>query len=248
MLPALLCALLGPANAHKPSFSGEYDAPERAFAVSDPDISIVVYQEITCELDQLWLGWEGAAGDEAYIQLGVPVIERLEDYVPSVALLAPGLPASDEPLPFAVPDGLGAAVFHGEDADAPALFHEEFTQTDSWIWVEETLTLPADGPVYLVAWHPGGQTGKLWLATGTIEDFSDVAVSEFIEWSEAVHDFHETGRYDRVEPVTEEVCLDEAPADGEAPADKSGCATAPLSGGLALALAGLWARRRQQPV
>ena len=76
MLPALVCALLGPANAHKPSFSGEYDAPDRAFAVSDPDISIVVYQEITCELDQLWLGWEGAAGDEAYIQLGVPVIEE----------------------------------------------------------------------------------------------------------------------------------------------------------------------------
>ena len=98
-----------------------------------------------------------------------------------------------------------------------------------------TITLPEDGPVYLVAWHPGGQTGKLWLATGTIE-LSDVAVSEFIEWSEAVH-AHETGRYDRVEPVTEEVCLDGAPADREAPTDASGCATA-LSGGLALALAG----------
>jgi len=244
-----LLAAAPTAQAHKPTFSEDFSGPEQAFVVEDPDVSIVVYQDITCELDQLWLTFEGEAGFEAYVQLGVPVIDRLEGYQPSVAVLAAGLPDAPSDLPFAVPDGMGALVFHGEDADEPGYFYEEFTQTESWIWVEETVTLPEGGPVYLVGWSPEDQTGKLWLATGTVEDFADVEVTDFLYWSEAVHDFHETGRYEVVEPREEQVCDAGEPtqaADDDATA--SGCQTAPLTGGLAALLVGLvaGAARREE--
>ena len=35
------------ALAHKPSFGESYVSAETAYSVSDPDVSIVVYQEIT---------------------------------------------------------------------------------------------------------------------------------------------------------------------------------------------------------
>ncbi len=233
----LTLALVLAANAHKPTFSGDFTGPDRAYQVEDPNISIVVYQDITCELDQLWFSFEAEAGFPLYIQLGVPVIDRLADYRPSVALLAPGLPAPEEGLPFTLPDGLGAVVFHSDDVDVPADFYETFTSTSSWVVVEETVELPEDGTGYLVAWDPEGWTGKLWLATGTVEDFSDVEFTEFLYWDEAVNDFHETGKYARVEPTEEQACAVEAAEPARGPQGPAGCSVASLAGSASLAAA-----------
>ena len=190
--------------AHKPSF-GSFPSSEASFSVDDPNISIVVYQDITCEIDQIWLNFEGIAGFEVYIQGGIPQIDRLENYKPHIALLAPGLPEA-EALPFDVPEGLGAILLSPEDE--PSDFYEPFTQTDSWIWIEEYVTLPEDGTAYLVGWNEEQYTGKMWIATGTVEDFSDVAMTEFIEWGEYVNNFHETGRYELAPPKEEQSCLE----------------------------------------
>ena len=245
-----IAALFGLALAHKPTFSDDFNGPDKAFEVADPDISIVVYQDITCDTDQLWMTFEAEAGFPLYIQLGVPEIDRLADYRPSVALLAAGLPAPEETLPFEVPDGLGVEVFHSDGVAEPGEFYEPFTQTSSWVLVEETVELPEDGMGYLVAWDPAEWTGKLWLATGTIEDFSDVDSTEFIYWGEAVNDFHETGRYDRVEPTEESFCGDaeSTPANeakGTTPSE-GGCAVASGSAGIATGLAMLAVARRRE--
>ena len=190
------------AFAHKPSF-GSYPDSNTSFEVEDPNISIVVYQEIDCDNNQLWLSFDGTAGFEVYIQGGIPQIERLKDYKPHIALLAPGLP-NDSYLPFETPAGLGAMVFEPEAE--PSEFNEPFTQTDSWIWIEEYVTLPEDGPVYLVGWNEDQSTGKMWIATGTIEDFEGVSVTQFVEWGEYVNNFHETGRYELAPPKEEQIC------------------------------------------
>lgn len=248
-MPALLLAIVATASAHKPSFDGGHISAESAYQVADPDISIVVYHDIQCDTDQLWFELEAEAGFELYVQLGVPEIARLEAYRPSVALLAPGLPAADEALPFDVPHGLGVEVFHSDQVDVPGEFYEPFTQTASWVMVEERVTLPDDGVAYLVAWDPAGWTGKLWLATGEVEDFSDVEGTDFLYWGEAVNDFHETGAYARVEPREERACADPIADDGAGATggelDPKGCATAPVMGGLGLALLALAARRRR---
>ena len=218
MLQSLL--FISTALAHKPTLGSGFGSAKSAHQVEDPNISIVVYQQLTCEQEQLWLSYEAEEGFELFVQLGVPVIDRLETYAPSVALLHPGLPSVD--LPFALPEeleGIGGIVF---DAGDSSDFNEPFTQTDSWILVEERVVLPQSGAGYLVAWDPSGWTGKLWLATGEVEDFSDVSVEEFVGWMEVVNNFHETGRYEMPPVIVEEDCaIDPSP-------EKGGCAAFPL--------------------
>ena len=205
------------AFAHKPSF-GPNNSITSAFMVEDPNISIVVYQDMTCESEQLWLSFTAQQGFEMYIQAGVPEIDRLELYTPKLAVLAPGLPLATEEVPFDIPDGMGIQMYEAQDI--PSEFYEPFTQTSSWVWVEEWLELPENGAGYVVGWNEVGETGKLWIATGEVEDFSDVEVSEFIIWNEYVNNFHETGRFESVIPKEEKSCINE---EDEEFISKDGC-------------------------
>ena len=213
------------AFAHKPSFGEDFSSPEQAFLVDDPNISIVIYQEITCELSQLWLELEAEEDMELYVQGGVPVIDRLEEYRPTLAVLAPGLPDVED-IPFELPPNLGALILEPEETSSP--FYEPFTQTESWIWVEETIILPEAGTAYIVGWNEEAWTGKMWIATGTVEDFSDASVSDFIEWGEKVNNFHETGKYEIPYADDEISCATEEPVEGEEN-KSSGCQHTPTS-------------------
>ena len=175
------------ALAHKPFF-GPFASPETAYVIDPIDLSIVTYQHITCEENTLWLRFDGKAGDELYVQLGVPVIDRLKDYRPSLAVYAPGIEARGE-SPYLPPADLPGRVYTAEET--PQDFYEPFTQTDSWIWIEDTMTLPEDGEGWIVAWSPENRTGKMWVAVGTREDFSDVGFDEFGTWAAYLNDFHE---------------------------------------------------------
>ena len=227
--------------AHKPSFGDGFTSPDTAFEIIDPDISIVVYQSLTCDNPELWMSFDVEPGYELYVQLGVPVIERLEAYYPSVAVVAKGLPA-DVDVPFQLPEGMGAIVF--EATPESAEFYEPFTQTESWIWREEWVEIPEGGEGYVVGWHPESLTGKIWLATGEVEDFSDVNPADFAYWNEAVNNFHETGAFERPPETEVQSCQD---SDTEENNPKTGCATvvAPLPPLLLfLPLALIWRRSR----
>jgi hypothetical protein len=96
MITILLITLT--AAAHKPSF-GLHPTVNSAFHIDDTDISMVLYQDITCDAEQVWIHFDGEAESELYFQLGVPRLSRLMDYRPAVALLAPGLPELEEAVP-----------------------------------------------------------------------------------------------------------------------------------------------------
>ena len=201
--------IAGAAWAHKPSFSaGEYGSADDAFFVAEPEISIVVYHEVTCDASELWLTFPIDTETPLYVQLGVPVIDRLRDQRPAIAILAPGLPSLEgEDLPFDVPDDLGGLVYWTDDmGEEEYTFYEPFTQTESWIYVEEYVDLPESGLGYVVAWNPDEMTGKLWVATGTVEDFSDVSPSDFSAWLPAVQTYHETAEDMPDPPEAESSC------------------------------------------
>ncbi|MEC7242556.1 MAG: MYXO-CTERM sorting domain-containing protein [Myxococcota bacterium] len=238
------------AIAHRPYFAeGNYTSSEGAFYVEDPDISMVLYGELTCEEEQLWLTFETVPDFDLYVQLGVPEIGWLEEFRPSMALLHPDLPEAEEDLPFDVPEGFGVQVWHSEPSDAAEDFYEPFTQTRSWIWQEETVPLESGGTGYVVAWNPSGWTAKVWLAVGTIEDFSGVDWSEFGTWGAKVNDFHETA-----EETGESLYCEpeETPVEETAPLeDEGGCSASGLGGSkqipaLLLAAGAMLLRRRQQ--
>jgi MYXO-CTERM domain-containing protein len=246
-----------PAQAHKPSYGGTdlYGSVEDPYVVDDIDVSIVVYHQVTCRSEQLWLEVE-ALEDETplYVQLGVPVIDRLTEYRPSLAVLAPGLPAPTGELPFEVPQGFGALVFDTAEVAEPDSFYEPFSQTDSWVLHEDTIPVPA-GVSYVVAWHPEHRTGKLWVASGTVEDFGPEDFAQFGDWMTQTKTFHEVAPYVPIEEPTETICAEpglDLPAQGER--DDVGCSHSPSGTGplgllLAAGLLGLRRRyaRRESP-
>jgi hypothetical protein len=131
-------------------------------------------------------------GEPIFLQLGIPVIGWLDDYRPSIALLAPGLPNPESDVaanfPFSIPDGLGILTW---DAGEAQEFFEPFTSTSSSILVEETVPLPESGQGYLVAWHPQSLTGKLWAAVGTEERFGPADFADLPRKGQLVQNFHE---------------------------------------------------------
>lgn len=178
--------------AHQPIMSdGSARDASTALYIADVDLSQVVYHEVTAESPQLWLAFDLEEGQSLYFQLGVPVIELLKDYRPALALIGPGLPPPD--LSFAVPDGLGAQAFISEQVSEPRRFDEPFSGTSSWILLTETVTVPATGRYYLVAYDPAGQPGKLWITLGQREEFSLSDIATLQEILPRVRQFHEIG-------------------------------------------------------
>jgi len=188
----LLCtfSLTPSALAHRPTFSdGSATDPNAAHEIKEVDVSQVVYHELTQDAQQLWLTFEAEKDYVLFVQIGVPVLDRLEDYRPAVVLLGPGLPEVD--LPFGIPAGLGGRIISTDDVTEPRLFHEHFTDTRSWILKELDIPLPASGRYYLVAYHPTGTPGKVWVAVGKLERFGLGDLLRFRQWTIQARRFHE---------------------------------------------------------
>lgn len=186
----LLLWISQPALAHKPaSIGGLFPTAEAALWMDNIDVSQVVYSPLTEADSQLWLTFEATAGTRLDVSLGLPVLDRLTDYRPDLAVLGPGLPAVD--LPVDMPPDVGGVVFESSAEGEPRFFHEPVTGTDSWILIEDAVTLPETGTYYVVAWPSGAQVDKLWVAIGKREAFG---LGDFVSFPTIIRDvraFHE---------------------------------------------------------
>lgn len=178
------------ANAHRPIFTEDKaTGPDTAISIKDPQISQVVYREISKDSSKVWLAFEVAKDSKLFVQIGVPAIDRLKDFRPAMAIVGPGLPDNDPP--FALPKDAGAKVLVTREVSKPRFFHEHFTNTDSWILRGETVVLPQAGRYYLVGYSPEKHTGKLWLSVGKKESFSIEDLKDFPTWKRRIQAFHE---------------------------------------------------------
>ncbi|MFO7975562.1 MAG: hypothetical protein R6V12_13105 [Candidatus Hydrogenedentota bacterium] len=158
-----------------------------ALEVEDVSISQVIYHTVAEEGEALWVTFSAEAGEDVYLQLGVPVIEGLEDYRPALLLLGPGLP--DIETPPGVPESMGGVLLEPEGQ--PEEFYERFTGTASWILLEEDTTVPQSGQFYVVAYHPESETGKLWVSWGREEVFGLRDLVTYADVLQVVRTFHE---------------------------------------------------------
>ena len=146
----LVIILCSAAEAHRPIFSDKAATdPNTAILISQPAISQVIYREITEESKQVWLTFDVNEGFELFIQIGVPVLDRLKEFRPAILVVGPCLPEDD--LPFRLPEGTGAKVFPTDTIEEPRFFHEHFTGTDSWILRSDTVEITKSGRYYVVA-------------------------------------------------------------------------------------------------
>lgn len=179
-----------PAFAHKPvSIGGTFSSMDQALHIENIDVSQVVYSPLSEDDPQLWLTFEATSGTILDVSLGLPVLDRLADYRPNLAVIGPGLPDVD--LPFETPLGGGGIVFESAANDNPRFFHEHVTGTKSWILIDESVILPAAGNYYVVAWPSGDQIDKLWVAIGKREQFGVRDLLSFPAIIRDVRSFHE---------------------------------------------------------
>jgi hypothetical protein len=189
---AIACILVATQGvlAHQPTISdGSAIGPESAIELNDIQLSRVFYHSITESAPSLWLTFDIRRPQSLYVSLGLPLLDRLEDFRPAFAVLGPGLP--DIELPFELPEGLGGVLFETDDVRDPEVFHEPFSGTSSWILREEYVDLPEAGTYFIVAFVPSGETGKLWLAPGDREEFTLADILELRGVVGAVRVFHE---------------------------------------------------------
>jgi hypothetical protein len=190
---AVVIALLGAAQvAQAHNLIREESEPNTwsdPLPIERPDVSQVYYARLEGVRRQVWFRFSGKAGDRIRFQVGVPVSERLAGLEPRAAVVGPGLPAVD--FGFDLPPGLGAVVF--EPAGRPREFHEEFTGTSSWIWIEQEYVLPSSGTWYVVAFSDTANSAddRLWLAIGTKERFGLRDLFRFRSIRRFVRAFHE---------------------------------------------------------
>ena len=185
----LICVSFS-AFAHKPaSIGGTFSTFNQALQMTDIDVSQVVYSPLSDADAQLWLTFDAVAGTPLDVSLGLPVLDRLTDYRPNLAVLGPGLPLID--LPIDVPPGIGGVVFESSARGEPRHFHEHVTGTESWILLEDTVSLPETGTYYVVAFPPGDQVDKLWVAIGKRERFGLRDLLSFPAIIRDVRAFHE---------------------------------------------------------
>ena len=165
------------------------DSYGTAIKIENPEISRVYYSEINISNPQTWFVFEGKKGVEVFLNIGVPVIERLRFFQPEGALIGPGFEYMD--IGFDIPPGNG--VFILNTMQEPRFFHEEFTGTDSWIYLEQTVVLPESGTYYFVAFPKTAMplVPKLWMAIGTKERFGIKELFTFGAIKKSVRNFHE---------------------------------------------------------
>ncbi len=229
-LTLILCTMwASPALGHRPALQdGAWSTPKDAYVVQDIELSQVVYHRATCDARRLWFRIPAKAGDALFVQLGVPVLERLAHRPFALALLGPGLPPVA--LPFAAPASTGR-TWPAATPQEGTLFDEPFSSTQSWILLEQTVTLPETGDYWLAAWPADGRTAKLWLSVGTVEKFDAEAMLEVIPLLDEVRRFHETLAEAPSEPRADVPCPAEVTPSGAVDADDgatppTGCAAA----------------------
>ena len=87
-------------------------------------------------------------------------------------------------------DGLGGLIFPSKWQEQEH-FYEPFTGTESWILLEQTVILPADGQCFVVGYHPDSEPGKLWVSVGRREEFGLFDILGMPAVVREVRTFHE---------------------------------------------------------
>ena len=59
----------------------------KAIEIEHPQVSQVYYSELDPQSPQTWFAFDAKAGERIDLGLGVPVIERLRDFKPLIAIL-----------------------------------------------------------------------------------------------------------------------------------------------------------------
>ncbi len=122
------------------------------------------------------------AGERMKGIIFIPVHDDLRTFFPSVALVGPGLPPPQQPLPFPLPAGMGAVVSH---SDSQRTFFDIFTQINFFQRAEVEAIAPVSGRYYMVVFGKSVGSARYALDIGIEETYALDVISRYpINWWE----------------------------------------------------------------
>ena len=180
------------AYAHIPYLaSDKHNSPESALEIEDITISSVVYQTIHDNSPESWIKFNGIKGETLYFQMGIPKLNRLQNYSPDVDLFRYN-DIEHSKYMDTIQKGKGLR-YSSYNIKNPEIFHEPFTNTTSWVLFEKSLVLPETGTYFLTSFSEQSQTGKLWIAIGKEESFGISDLGKLPASISQIRSFYEVG-------------------------------------------------------
>lgn len=129
---------------------------EDAHKLNGIKISQAIYQQISKNNPNSWIKFEAKSGDNLDLELGLPKLDSLLEFRPTIELISPSNKSTE---------------LSSINVLNPKVFYEPFTQTNSWVLWKNTIPLSESGTYYLVSSDPKNEFGKLWIAIGREESF-----------------------------------------------------------------------------
>ncbi|NLV41399.1 MAG: hypothetical protein GXY15_09275 [Candidatus Hydrogenedentes bacterium] len=158
--------------------------------IADTDRTQIGYHNATAAAPALWFAFEGSYQKPLTVRMGVPKLEPYRLLRPCAALVAPGLPQPEPPLPFPIPPGYGAIVYNSAD-QAVADGKDGFTGTQSWMFTADALAPVSAGRAFLVGFLPEGGSGKFWMTLGDETRFRFADLFTVVPRTVEIRRFHE---------------------------------------------------------
>lgn len=184
-LVAVLALVPAAALAHSPQFPEGNHSLETAYQINDAAKSWAIYTALEHPDKGDYYKLTVSSGDKIQVSLITPDNPSRSGFVPSFALLIPGLPQKDSlPVYIEVPADYGAMVVNGTVPEEAA--YEPFSP--GWFYEVAKLTMnaPTDGTYYIVVFDDAHKTGNYGLPVGYLEEFT------LTEWVMIPYNVHVT--------------------------------------------------------
>lgn len=160
--------------AHVPIGSGDNERLTTATVIPDPAKSWAIYGELHEGDEAQYYRFDIVEKQRIYISLFTSTNPKESGFVPSFALMGPGL-SNQGNLPNFVeaPENIGVMIIEGQQ---PAqAYYEGFSPSSQYFVARVDIDAPASGTYYIVVYEPS-QGGHYGLAVGYQESFT------LIEW------------------------------------------------------------------
>ena len=162
-----------PVRAHE-TFSEEKDySLEAPFVVADSiENAKAVYARLEPPTEVDVYTFVVAKPVHVHARAFVPLVPGLEQFLPSLAVVGPGLPVTKEKVPFTIPAGYGAVVVKNTPPGKKRpVFYEPFSGTEYYDApaFDQKATIP--GTWYVYYWDPYGMGGDYVAILGFRERF-----------------------------------------------------------------------------
>jgi hypothetical protein len=189
-LCCFLCLLMRPAPAYaaapaempilEPGDYGGFDDPQ---PVPEPWFMWFVMGKLHSESDIDVSTFDYPAGQRFKAEMYIPAHDDLKEFSPDIALVGPGLPQPNEPLPFQLPQGMGAIVARSTSTYA---YFDVFTQMTYFPRAKiEIERMPQSARYYMVVFGKPVGRSLYALDIGIMETFAPSALARYpINWYE----------------------------------------------------------------